>query len=90
VVGVLALPLGVFFPAGLRLTRRLSDAATPWMWGINGAFGVLASVSATAISMWVGIDSSLGIAAAAYALLALAAVALWRRGEGIGAGGAPQ
>lgn len=78
-VGVLALPLGTFFPLGLRLVRQLSDEATPWMWGVNGAAGVLASVSAVAVSMWSGITTGLYLAAAAYLLLALPARALWKR-----------
>ena len=70
-VGVIALPLGAFFPLGLRSVRRISDDVTPWLWGINGAAGVLAAVTAVAISMWWGISTSLLLAAAAYALLYL-------------------
>jgi len=70
-VGGTALPLGAFFPLGLRTVRRISDDATPWLWGINGAAGVLAAVSAVAVSMWSGISTSLLLAAAAYALLYL-------------------
>ncbi len=70
-VGVIALPLGAFFPIGLRSVRRISDEATPWLWGINGAAGVLAAVTAVAVSMWWGISTSLILAAAAYALLYL-------------------
>jgi hypothetical protein len=81
-VGVAALPLGFCFPLGLRLVRRLSDDATPWMWGVNGACGVLAAVAAVGISMWSGIDTSLRVATAAYALLALPSLQLWRRGSG--------
>jgi hypothetical protein len=77
-VGVLVLPLGFCFPLGLRLVRAVSDDATPWMWGVNGACGVLASVTAVAISMWFGIHASLFTAVAAYALLALPASALGR------------
>jgi len=80
-VAVAALPLGFCFPIGLRLVRRLSDEATPWMWGINGAFGVLSTVSAVWISMWVGIDVSLAIAAGLYLALAVPASALWARGR---------
>jgi spermidine synthase len=80
VVGVAAFPLGLCFPIGLRLVRRISDDAMPWMWGVNGAAGVLASVSAIWMSIWSGISTSLYVAACAYALLALPAVLLWRRG----------
>jgi len=81
VVGLAAFPLGFCFPLGLRLVRRLSEDAMPWMWGINGAFGVLASVSAIWISMWIGIDTSLRIAVLSYLLLAVPATALWNRGQ---------
>jgi hypothetical protein len=79
-VGTAALPLGLCFPVGLRLVRRLSGDAMPWMWGVNGAFGVLASVSAVGISMWGSIHMSLFAATIAYALLAIPAIALWGRG----------
>ena len=78
-IATVALPLGFCFPIGLRLVRRLSDDAMPWMWGVNGAFGVLASVTAIWISMWVGIDTSLTVALVLYLLLAIPASALWDR-----------
>jgi hypothetical protein len=81
VASLAALPLGLCFPIGLRVVRRISDDATPWMWGVNGAAGVLASVSAVAVSMWSGISTSLYLAAAAYGLLAVPALALWYRGS---------
>ena len=81
VVSLAALPLGLCFPIGLRVVRRISDDATPWMWGVNGAAGVLASVSAVAISMWTGISTSLYLATGAYALLVVPALALWYRGS---------
>lgn len=80
-LGVVAFPLGFCFPLGLRLVRRISEDATPWMWGVNGAFSVLSSVSSVWISMWSGIDTSLFIAVAVYLLLPLPATALWARGQ---------
>jgi len=50
----------------------------PWMWGVNGATGVLASVTAVAISMWSGISTSLFVAVLAYASLCVPALALRR------------
>jgi hypothetical protein len=73
----LALLLGCCFPIGLRLTGRISPEATAWMWGVNGASGVLASVAAVAVSMWAGIDVSLCVAAVLYAALVVSARALW-------------
>lgn len=72
-VSLPALPMGMCFPLGLRLFREYSSRSLPWMWGMNGATGVLASVFAVAISMWSGINTSLLVAIACYALLALPA-----------------
>src|SRR5205085_66589 len=66
-----SLLLGFCFPIGMRLVRTLGEGAMPWMWGVNGACGVLASVLAVAISMWAGIDTSLYVAIGCYALLPL-------------------
>jgi hypothetical protein len=68
-----SLLLGCCFPIGMRLVRALGEGAMPWMWGVNGACGVLASVLAVAISMWAGIEASLYVAMACYALLPLPA-----------------
>ncbi len=81
IVGLAAFPLGLCFPVGLRLVGRISTQATPWMWGVNGAAGVLASVTAVGISIWVGISTSLYLATAAYALVAVPASILWARGR---------
>ncbi|MDX1383126.1 MAG: hypothetical protein R3190_05735 [Thermoanaerobaculia bacterium] len=78
IVGAMTLPLGLCFPLGLRLVRRTTNQGTPWFWGVNGAAGVLASVAAVAISMWVGIGTSLLLATLLYALLVPLATSLWR------------
>ena len=70
-VGPLAFALGYCFPIGLRLTGQHSDRVTAWMWGVNGACGVMASIFAVMVSMWLGIHANLLIAAALYAALAL-------------------
>ena len=75
-VGCAAVPMGMCFPLGLRLFREYSSECLPWMWGVNGATGVLASVFAVAISMWGSIDTSLLIAVVCYALLAVPAQVL--------------
>ena len=72
-VSLAALPMGMCFPLGLRLFREYSSECLPWMWGVNGATGVLASAAAVAISMWAGINTSLLVAIFCYALLALPA-----------------
>ena len=49
------------------------------MWGVNGACGVLAGVTAVRISMWSGIAAGLFLAALCHALLLVPALQLWRR-----------
>ncbi len=78
IVSLVAFPMGMCFPLGLRLFREYADSCLPWMWGINGATGVLASVFAVAISMWAGISASLLIAVCCYAALVLPANLLRR------------
>jgi hypothetical protein len=51
--------LGFCFPIGMNLVSRIAPDATPWMWGVNGAAGVMASIVAVAISMWLGIHVNL-------------------------------
>jgi len=68
-LGPLSLVLGGFFPTGLRLVGQLSSEATAWMWGINGAFSVLGSIVAVAISIFAGIHTNLLVAGGVYALL---------------------
>jgi hypothetical protein len=70
--------LGFFFPTGLRLVAALSPPATAWMWGVNGAFGVLGSIVAVGVSMWVGIQANLYSAAALYAFILLPLMVLQR------------
>jgi hypothetical protein len=65
----LACALGVCFPVGMRLLGRHSDRVTAWMWGVNGACGVMASILAVMASMWLGISTNLLIAAALYLIL---------------------
>jgi hypothetical protein len=68
-VGPLAFSLGFCFPIGMRLVGRRAPALTAWMWGVNGACGVMASIVAVMVSMWLGIQVNLFIAAGLYLLL---------------------
>ena len=47
----IGLLLGTFLPAGLEQLKRVAPSFTPWAWGVNGAFSVLAPVLAVAFSM---------------------------------------
>lgn len=75
--------LGFFFPLGLRHLREESPVAQSWMWGLNGAFGVLGGMAAILISMSLGIRACLLAGAACYLLLTFPARELWsHRGTG--------
>lgn len=81
-----ALGMGLCFPLGLRLVERLERLRAPgeaprlgpWLWGINGAFGVVASGLALVTSLVWGIATTLCIGAACYLLLLLVTLLLGR------------
>jgi hypothetical protein len=59
---VLLFPLGFFmgmaFPLGMKLASQKSEILTPWLWGINGAMSVCASVLAVVIALNSGISTA--------------------------------
>jgi hypothetical protein len=52
--------MGMPFPMGIRAASSAPTAQdlTPWLWGMNGAASVLASVLAIVIAMNAGISAS--------------------------------
>jgi len=84
-----ALGMGLGFPLGLELLARCrAEGVTggrsrpdlgPWMWGINGVFGVCASGLAVACSMIWGISTTLSLGALCYLALPFVTWALTRR-----------
>ena len=68
--------LGFGFPTGMRLIASIDSRPTPWFWGINGAAGVLASISAIAVSLALGINATLIAGALCYLLLIPVSLAL--------------
>jgi hypothetical protein len=78
-----SLLLGCCFPLGMRLLGRVSETLSPWMWGVNGACSVLASALAVGVSMWVGIDASLMLAALLYLALIGPALSLLKAGAAV-------
>jgi hypothetical protein len=76
-IAVPALGMGLGFPLGLRLCERLrrgdgpeaGPPLGPWMWGLNGACGVVASGLALTCSMVWGIRTTLVIGACCYVAL---------------------
>lgn len=76
-----ALAMGLCFPLGLRLCGARGEgreALGPWLWGINGAFGVCASGLALAISMVAGIPTTMMVGALCYLALVPCVAALRR------------
>jgi hypothetical protein len=61
----LSMCLGMCFPFGVRLTAN-APAVVAWAWGVNGAFGVLASIVAVMLSIWMSIDMNFWVAGALY------------------------
>ncbi|MCZ7583451.1 MAG: hypothetical protein M5R36_09025 [Deltaproteobacteria bacterium] len=55
----------------MRLVREGPYDPAPWLWGVNGAAGVVASALAVAVSIAFGIDTTMYLGAACYAGLAL-------------------
>ena len=55
-------PLGLFmgmaFPLGMKLASHRSNDLTPWLWGLNGATSVCASVLAVVIALNSGISTT--------------------------------
>jgi len=87
VVGMLA-PVGLFmgmaFPLGMRLASGRAQALTPWLWGINGAASVCASVLAVVIALYASISAAFWTGAGCYAVALLAFVWASARDEGAG------
>jgi hypothetical protein len=67
---------GVWFPYGHATYSSIDPRPTPWFWGINGAAGVLASITAIAVSLALGIKATLIVGALCYFLLIPVSLAL--------------
>ena len=69
---VLLLPIGFLmgtaFPIGMRAASERYARLAPWLWGVNGAASVCASVLATAIALSWGISASFWTGFAFYVL----------------------
>ena len=74
-VGLLAamgLFMGMAFPLGMRLAMVGRPQLAPWLWAVNGAVSVVASVLAVVIAMAYGISTSFWTGVAAYAIALVA------------------
>jgi hypothetical protein len=74
-VALVALPgflLGMPFPSGIRALELAGrQRLVPWVWGINGAMSVLASVTAIILAIELGYTVVFLLGAACYGLAAL-------------------
>src|SRR5262249_44370950 len=68
--------MGCGFPTGLRLVTTIDARPTPWLWGVNGAAGVLASGLAIVCSIAFSIDATIRIGGICYLVLLPCALAL--------------
>ena len=64
--------MGMPMPSGLRLLAAQRADLVPWAWGVNGVASVAASILAIILAMSIGFTGVLVLAAALYALAALA------------------
>jgi spermidine synthase len=82
IVGIPALGMGICFPLGLRLVGALAKKGRPdlgpWMWGVNGACGVVASGLALTCSMAWSITTTLFVGAVCYVALVASTTRLLR------------
>jgi predicted membrane-bound spermidine synthase len=70
--------MGMAFPLGMRVADARAPALKPWLWGINGATSVCASVLAIVVSLSSSISTALYAGAACY-VVALGAFVRARR-----------
>ena len=81
-IGILS-TLGVFmgmpFPLGMKVAASRWAALNPWLWGINGAASVCASVLAVAIALQCGISASFWVGTASYGVALVALLVAARR-----------
>lgn len=77
-LAVMGVFMGIAFPLGMRLAMASRPGLGPWLWGVNGATSVLASVLAVVIAMAAGISASFWTGVAAY-VVAVASFALAAR-----------
>jgi hypothetical protein len=70
----LGFALGMFFPTGLELLRRVEPRLVPWAWAVNGVASVAATVLAVILGIELGFTRVALIAAAIYAVGTLSLV----------------
>ena len=66
VIAPVGLLLGLFFPVGMGLAKQLNMPETPWLWALNGVFGVLASALAVFVAIYMTISANFFVGAVCY------------------------
>jgi hypothetical protein len=75
----LALVMGMPFAIGMRAAGRVANAPTAFLWGINGAASVCASVLAVVIALFFGISTAFWTGALMYGLAVASMVVISRQ-----------
>ena len=86
----LALPMGMPFAVGMRAAATIPGAPTAFLWGINGAASVCASVLAVVISLFFGISTAFWAGALAYGLACVSMVFVSRGATAAASGAATE
>jgi hypothetical protein len=63
--------MGMCFPMGIQIVRRLHASLVPWGWGVNGAFSVFGSVFSIVLALAVGFRATILVGVACYAVARL-------------------
>ena len=71
--------MGMAFPIGMRRALAEAPSIAPWLWGVNGAASVCASVLVVVIALGAGISAAFWAGSACY-LVALGVVVVGMRG----------
>ena len=71
--------MGMAFPIGMGRALAGTPSLAPWLWAVNGAASVCASVLAVVIALGAGISASFWAGALCYG--AALAVLVWTRGR---------
>jgi hypothetical protein len=72
--------MGMAVPMGLLVAGRRHERLSPWLWGVNGATSVCASVVALVLALALGISATYWIGVACYVV---AVTSFWFASRGI-------
>jgi hypothetical protein len=76
-VGAVGFFMGMALPTGMRIANQTAPRLIPWLWGVNGATSVFASVLAAAVALAYGISVSYWVGLCCYGA-SIAAMAMVR------------